>query len=424
MNPVVMVSIIPEYGYGDVAFGMKLAARINELSQKGIQKIDIILTAPDCRGCTITTDKIRTFAQPILDQIHATFYSHKEVPADVVERCRMVLLGPSRALLTDRLKDQIANASHQIQTIAYSEYTCPMLSDDETPSISGKRILLTSGPQEDGEGIFIEPQLVARSSNRTPETRIQELSRLSDAPLRESLLHEKTPEEYGTSHELFFGYSSGIDAKIHFSRMIAEKEREKSKDIDIVLVGKDEVNYFPKFLQESSSEFHKNGIAKVKLISQYSNGQEMEQTFPTGLESGKTLRIYIKERLTHDDMMTCMIAANQFCLVTGDQTLSEAISSNGHYIYEILGHKEKLFQGIVNLAEPELAKWLEEWRDLSTDPQAYLNMSERYGALMQKYTPKLQEQFNRLNQKIIQFHNIDNSIQKHVLQPMLNKGID
>jgi hypothetical protein len=78
-------------------------------------------------------------------------------------------------------------------------------------------------------------------------------------------------------------------------------------------------------------------------------------------EEGKTLKLYHKENLSHEEFLKLLSETDALFGCTGDGSISEAISSHSMYFIDPLEHKIAFVQDLLALAqkeEPDVAEWI------------------------------------------------------------------
>lgn len=157
-----------------------------------------------------------------------------------------------------------------------------------------------------------------------------------DNEVRKPLLRERSIDHYLENTDLSFIYCSrGESAFYPFLRLCFEFVKYKRKNEDIVMVGstpEEARNAFKKM----ESKFSANGF-KILFCD-----RETEAIINSGNgNTNKTLRVFYYRLMTHQSMLGCIGLSGELISVTGDQSLSEAISARKSIIlYECLIHKK------------------------------------------------------------------------------------
>lgn len=168
--------------------------------------------------------------------------------------------------------------------------------------------------QEGFQGIFVDRELFQWSQTeeaKDPEKRIFQLELLSESRLAEILGQDVTSkrvalEEFQRENVLFFGYAS--------------KQETREKFVEAII---------------SYSATHHPG-KKVTVLFAGANHRNQPST------DAKVISL----DLTPTEMRTLFRGAQRECLVTGDQTISEAISAGMLPIYERLDYKSDLAEAL------------------------------------------------------------------------------
>ncbi len=174
----------------------------------------------------------------------------------------------------------------------------------------------------------------------TPE-RMQFLEKI-DPVLKKGLLGERSMEEFSHSHALYVSYTSQANLKLAFIQAIVALNKDENKNLIFISPGTERRGITPELL----SKFLKNGsfssISGVQLYCYIYSEKKFDSTFlieqldPRG---SKTLTV-ICGSFHHQDLKKLLAYSEKEMVATGDQSISEGISSNKSWLYEYLSHKK------------------------------------------------------------------------------------
>jgi hypothetical protein len=204
--------------------------------------------------------------------------------------------------------------------------------------------VLAIGLSGKSEGVFIDHELWAFSQSEIANTSIGRISQLRELSpeLKLEILGTSDFEDFEAFdrfNRLYYGYCSQDFNFDHFLLAIAEIDKEKGGDKNIVLVTGGNVR--SDYLSEIFPSLREAGIATIELI----NLKDQTVYRLNIAEGGKTIKIYAAA-LEQKDVRVLLKASEKESIATGDQSLSEAISSDKTFVYEALGHKMELASSI------------------------------------------------------------------------------
>jgi hypothetical protein len=185
------------------------------------------------------------------------------------------------------------------------------------------------GLGEDCMGIFIDEELRTWGFSDEANTPIRRLEKLLEAsePVYEEILGDRSPEEYVENNLLYFGYAHNTVTITDYLKAIAMLNVRGSNNITV---------WTPTRLTLSpdlKEKLTRCGFGQVILNSNTVEVGDTERTFTI-----------ISKRVDHHDFKTLLMASEKETIITGDQSLGEAISCNKHFINEMLQHKTTLGQ--------------------------------------------------------------------------------
>jgi len=295
------------------------------------------------------------------------------------KRPLLILHGPITS------KEVPIKESETVKILNMSEYSCRRGKD-----IAGEQIAV--GPGKGELGIYCDEFLYKNMCQ--PETEGVDTDRLKIALLKDTALQELlfgNPES-----KIYFGYSSNGCKVLEFTLDTITSQREKKENLDICIVHR-ETSFFDRLSRNifNLSYLQEKGISSLEIWKPgNSSNYEKTLTLENKDVDGKTVRIFLPKRLNHDDFINMLIASQPHVLVTGDQSLTEAISAGKIIWYDVPGHKGMLNRNLIRLAEtlenPLAAQFLKE--------------GEKSSEL--KNNPLLKDSFRELSHLIYKDHNL------------------
>lgn len=162
--------------------------------------------------------------------------------------------------------------------------------------------------------------------------------------------------------------------------------------------------YTDAYFNESSLK--KRGIGHFEMWkSTETNGFEKIYDLDTKISAGKTVRIFFISKIDHDDFINLLIASQPFVIVTGDQSLSEALSATKIIQYKPPGHKDVLCRNLKDLCLTLNNKAAAE----NFNGQGFVS-AEKVG------TPEMKESFRQLADVIYKDHNLGKNITRLIME--------
>jgi len=216
-------------------------------------------------------------------------------------------------------------------------------------------------------------------------------------------------ELYNDPTKKYFCYA--YDILSEFAEVVSIKEKASSKDITIV--GPYKNTHITRALLH---QLKAQGITQVILKTP---DGELE-THATGLSTGKTLTLYVPGRLNHSNFINCMHLSEDLVGCTGDMSLSEVLALGKVPYYEIRGHKQNFWMGMVGL----LAGYA-PGADLHLFAAGLLNplSSERVKKVKAYVTqPKIYDGLKLAVKKIRAYNRLEHSMVARVNQLLFNKN--
>ena len=203
-------------------------------------------------------------------------------------------------------------------------------------------------------GLYLNEDLKIYFHSGEGQDKLRRLSHLAHllAPLKEALLEGSTIEVYSQTKVFYMGYSYYLNSAIQFLALVAQKEKGSShQTIDVLIPGlKRNAAGDKKALFESMKDV-KQFIPKHFISCGFSEIRCHGHVIQLSEQPGKILNIHNPQTLEKGDFLQSMLASEPLMLVTGDQSLSEALSAGKMVMYEQLAHKEELLRDFTIEAE-------------------------------------------------------------------------
>ncbi len=328
-------------GLGDVSCAMQFASRIQEKMNLKAHQVLLAVNPEDAKDVELFNEK--SFA--------------------VINACE---IGKVHNLALQVIAPQVTSKTaemvlyNQAPVLSITEYG---FSPHKFPPYVGSWVISRAMGLAVGEiGILIDQELMnwgfseATMLSQNRAMKIREMS----SGLQDALLRESGIFEFDSRTKLYYGYSAHLITARAFVCSICKINAHNSKNISVYLPNEyvDELSKerlknsfikgsseFTEFLMNDSSC---KGFGRV-IVEKYDCIHEttttIEELKSDNSQSKKVLRILIG-RLPHRDVRLLMMASEKEMVVTGDQSLSEAISCNKNFAYELLWHKSSLAESI------------------------------------------------------------------------------
>jgi hypothetical protein len=338
-------------GFGDLLFGLKLADTL----VKNLPSIEIALVFLD--------DQIKQSLPLVQEYPHLVncCYTSKTLPGQFKDPKSGICIGaasfyPSSIQICTELY-----LSNKYPFLLLPEYGLSYSQGNHNDEISFKNLKFTrvAGLARSEYGIFIDRRIKEaveedRSSRRDPLNHLHELSE----GLRKEIIRDQSPPKYSSETDLYFGYGHSLPSQKHFIRLVAHLEKNKSnKNIDMLLILRDPDKLESIFDERLREELAQQGFGQIEITGSPSREPRIIKL----KDSGRSLRIIPKKGLSHRDFETCLLMSQPLSLITGDQSLSEGISANKIFIYELFVHKILLAESFISLASELRLPLVEEY---------------------------------------------------------------
>ncbi len=282
----------------------------------------------------------------------------------------------------------LANKIKDPTLILLTEYNHNPYSNEKLIPFPYNPNICFTGVGDSTQGVIVDESLVEFSKKelyqKSSKERLRLLASLSSDDVKNAIRGTcKSFDEYDENNSLYFAYCNQHELLPEFINFLCEKTKNADKkNINI---------YCAKHLcwwnQTNFSTLDRHGISKVmynhKLL--YENKDS---------PNGKTVNILTLQTspLSHEDFIILLKASEKECLVTGDQSLLEAIALDKDFIYETLDHKQTLSNALQ-----------EEFKKI--DPALIFNKS-RWCFSFSKSSYPLRELYCKFNKKIIEDFNL------------------
>lgn len=289
----IIVDIKPINGFGDLSCGVKIAKIL-----KTPERI-VILAIPD-----LWRERLNAFAGKEFSII-----STQEAKETKNAALRIFAPIESQDLV---LSESDASSPNVIGFYEYG-YLNPAIPSFAAPYVS----TYSMGLNDREIGILIDPDWEWQHSisQLAREKRFQTLENHTQwGPLLSEM--QKTLQLDPTRDLLFLGYASNDEERISFIKKIAAAHQNEGKRLIFML---------PHFLHGHTLDIPGN----MTLIT---------------------------DPLTPDQFKLMLLLSEPECLITGDQSLSEAISANKEFTYEVRGHKQRLQSALIWLYQKKFSR--------------------------------------------------------------------
>jgi hypothetical protein len=171
-----------------------------------------------------------------------------------------------------------------------------------------------------------------------PFKRLCQLKNVNPA-LQTAILGKKSFEQFIDTSSLYTSYARPFILSEYVKNVVVENAKEKKKLVFVL----------PKISLKDLEELKLNklGIKSLKVVKFNYEGKAVESNKCISGE-GKKIKV-VSGQINYHDMITLFKAAIPKVVVTGDQSLSEAISANLNFIYAAADHKRNLKRNLERL---------------------------------------------------------------------------
>lgn len=337
-NALIMVE--SRGGLGDLLFSIKTAQVLSKISEINCA----ILCNKDLDIEKITKIAGKALSIPI--------YAEENIPPSFAKNVDIYIGAATCTKREDLCFLQGFDININKPYLGFSEYNVyPRKKAYENPD--DKEYVLGFG--EKCLGIFLDEELIDFYRSKIYMNRTKRCEMLLELPLslRDAILEKQTPEEYSKTSSFYMGYSYYLETAMQFLALVAEKEsKDPFRTIDIVIPGKKRSSTGTQTLIH---DFFKHPqLFPVEALKKF-NISEVRcgaHVLKISDSDGKILKIHNPPLLEKEDFKTCLKASDPLMLVTGDQSLSEALSAGKVIMYEQLAHKEELLEDLSQVGAP------------------------------------------------------------------------
>lgn len=407
------------FGFGDVVCG------INTLKflKKVCPNADILMVTDALKDA-------QTIAPPELKE----FITHRIKEASLPELPTLVIQIPTLSKkipfsLTQRMT-LWKIGEYSFEGVSFNEPSFIGASSNQSKNVRN----MQSGLRKNEMGIFINEKLRRFAERKrllgpaaVLELKKEQLEKI-EQPFLKSLLMERP------NANLYYGYVFSFWTAYNFLMTCVAKEKENSTDIDVYIPSKRLLD--SEFLRRLNctvkhfkKEFIDAGVCDFELITAELKSESIEITkildsetkeYEGDQNKGKKLRLIISDSISQRDVKRLNKASENFTCCTGDQSLSEAISSGKIFSYEMLSHKRFLFNGLNTIwksMQNESPRLMERLKIPADEYDKELNYQDLGIQLNQ---PKTARDFANLSNKIAAENNFQlnlaNEINRFVKQ--------
>ena len=199
-------------------------------------------------------------------------------------------------------------------------------------------------------GIMISPGLVKHGFSEKsllPCERLKHLEKLECKWLSNAILNGKSIIDFDQSCRLYQGYTSTYIGAWSYIGAICLLNQEDPKDLIFVMSGKscNSENYLKRVQLDFKQFAASQKIKEMRFISEKSEVAVVE----VNPSNGFSVTI-IHGLIEYRSLKKVILAAEKETITTGDQSLSEAISCNKSWLYEIRDHKRDLADALADIA--------------------------------------------------------------------------
>lgn len=216
----------------------------------------------------------------------------------------------------------------------------------DIPTSSKNQKYVVSGPGEGELGIFMEEDLYQ-------EGRVLYQAHKSSDPTRLHFLKNLQLRDLlkDSGSKLYFGYASrgGANIRIQFVEDIFRREITHPSNIDICIIWPYciSIDGFVEAIEDLCKVFNLS-VEFWRPPSSEDPSLSLEKSYMIG---PRKVRIFIPESLDHADFQSLLRASDPYTLITGDESLSEALALGKIILYEVLPHKKRLASNLIQLSQ-------------------------------------------------------------------------
>lgn len=347
---ITVLCYAPSGTLGDIRFCHKMITLLSDKNPNAMFLLLIVLTDQ------ISIDVNFLLPQNCIPVIIKGIESFpKESYHQAITRSQKVIAFPNlgwfeNSLGYDYFRDQSGTAQKKVLSLVEYDYSVQQNSN---------ATYLRTGLGEQSLGIFIDPL-----DHRMQSDLLSELKQYASQPEHPDskfltlFIPQLLTEDYFSKTSLFFGYFNK-STQISPRTAVNDTEFLLSAISKSILVNPDKKNidFIIRMENESILGHIYASLLKMGLknfnISYYRHDQlssTLENSSPTeGNENPYVIRIFNPFHLHPDIFSLLLKLSDRFCAVTGDQSLSEAISQNKLFFYQEMNWKRDLYTAFIDI---------------------------------------------------------------------------
>lgn len=228
----------------------------------------------------------------------------------------------------------------QVPVLALCEYDFEI--DTRTNLFECKSL----GLGKEAIGIMIDPSLKEWGFSEDAKDRTKRHAQINELnpQLQQAILGKKNIQKFDETSRLYTSYAREFILAAYLKKIISEDFENKNFVFVLSDMSADSLNDL------NLEEFDIDSVKLIPLDKEKSDIKKIELRSKEE-RKGRKVKI-ITGRVKHDEMLKLFKAANPKAIVTGDQSLSEAISANMNIIYAAPDHKHKLESNLSRLGYP------------------------------------------------------------------------
>jgi len=398
LSKKILFTTNPQDNLGDVSCSFKCARSLVQAGTLDPEQVEI--RAPDLRKC----QNFQVYHYPIgplFKERELRFGSSREF--EEVSDLALQVIAPSTGC-----GDAFYHLRRKgVKTLSLFEYG---FTPDSIPVLEPFYSSVGLGLGKGKAGIFIEHDWEEQHALTTRAQRMERFNEVSSEG-RMRIVGDLSSEAFVANCALYVGYSSDDAIRLGFVDAILKTNQT---DETLVLT-------LPRFRADrhegKMEEICRKNHVKTLIISDESG----ERSISFG-EEGRTVRCCIGD-FNHRDFLLLLQSSEEEVLVTGDQTISEAISANKRFCYEERDHKETFALSLLALFSQ--CNSVSHIRPLFPTVKAnYRNTYVFHSEAMQRiFLPEHRGHFTAFNQEVCKNHNCVPYIKKTILE-MLGSDIE
>lgn len=411
----------PNGTLGDPSAAAKL---INQLKQDYADSLDItIVLIVDAENVNkveqVIPKNVNIFTMPFFNMLHEKINSagKKTTLRDLVEQSDGIIFFPTFHFFKDWEVDFIAHGKKPI--FITTEYN--LHEKNKKIQMENRQDWMAQFNTGLGEdlGIFCTP------IKEKPAAPLSQITDEADKRFVDFLLSSSTDDnrdllakeaDYHQYHELFFGYfnalnneheSNQVDPLLLIEACLEISPENKIIDIVLPLSTKIETSTHYKTMKEIIDYFSNDPLKMKEYTFEFYTKDEKGKIIPHAKigQGTKVVRLINGFPFTPKTVNNLMQAANPLVLVTGDQSLSEALSLGKIFLYQTMWWKEPLFTNLLDEVKTKFS---------SSSPlyiflQMQLNKSASRKDIIQylkNHKEELLQQINELNKHLSENKNL------------------